>query len=325
MSEALASLPADIAGVKRRDGAAGDRIFYWIVLGCGLFVLAALLAAAISMAMGGLLAFRTFGFGFLTGTEWDPVAERFAGLVPIYGTLVTSALAMIIGVPVSLGIAVFITEVAPRSVRGPIGGAVELLAGIPSIIYGMWGLFTFAPFMSDYIQPVLIDWLGPIPLIGALFSGAPLGIGMLTSGIVLAIMIIPFISSVMRDVFLVVPAQLKESAYALGSTKWEVVRDIVIPHTRTAVVGGIFLGLGRALGETMAVTFVLGNTHNIAVSLMEPGTSIAATLANEFAEASDDLYRSSLAALGLILFVVTFIVLAAAKLMLVRMAKQRGE
>ncbi len=325
MSEALASLPADTAGVKRRDGAAGDRIFYWIVLGCGLFVLAALLAAAISMAMGGFLAFRTFGFGFLTGTEWDPVAQQFSGLVPIYGTLVTSALAMIIGVPVSLGIAVFITEVAPRSIRGPIGGAIELLAGIPSIIYGMWGLFTFAPFMSDYVQPVLIDWLGPIPVIGALFSGAPLGIGMLTSGIVLAIMIIPFVSSVMRDVFMVVPAQLKESAYALGSTKWEVVRDIVIPHTRTAVVGGIFLGLGRALGETMAVTFVLGNTHNIAVSLMEPGTSIAATLANEFAEASDELYRSSLSALGLILFVVTFVVLAAAKLMLLRMAKQRGE
>jgi len=325
MSEALASLPASTSTPPRRTGILGDRIFFWIVTACGLIVLTALLAAAASMLWGGLLAFRTFGFGFITGTEWDPVAGHFAGLVPIYGTLVTSALAMIIGVPVSLGIAVFITEVAPRAIRGPVGGAIELLAGIPSIIYGMWGLFTFAPFMSDYVQPVLIDWLGPIPVIGALFSGAPLGIGMLTSGIVLAIMIIPFISSVMRDVFLVVPPQLKESAYALGSTKWEVVRDIVIPHTRTAVVGGIFLGLGRALGETMAVTFVLGNTHNIAVSLMEPGTSIAAALANEFAEASDDLYRSSLTALGLILFVVTFIVLAAAKVMLVRMARQRGE
>jgi phosphate transport system permease protein len=325
MSEALASLPAVAPGVKRRDGATGDRIFHWIVMGCGLFVLAALLAAATSMAWGGLLAFRTFGFGFITGTEWDPVAQHFAGLVPIYGTLVTSALAMIIGVPISLGIAVFVTEVAPRWLRGPIGGAIELLAGIPSIIYGMWGLFTFAPFMSDYVQPALIDWLGPIPGIGLLFSGAPMGIGMLTSGIVLAIMIIPYISSVMRDVFLVVPAQLKESAYALGSTRWEVVRDIVIPHTRTAVVGGIFLGLGRALGETMAVTFVLGNTHNIAVSLMEPGNSIAAAIANEFTEADTDIYLSSLIALGFILFVVTFIVLAAAKLMLLRMAKQRGE
>jgi phosphate transport system permease protein len=325
MSEAMASLSASTAGVERRDGATGDRIFYWMVFGCGLFVLAALLAAAISMAWGGALAFRTFGFGFLYGTEWDPVAQQFAGLVPIYGTLVTSALAMIIGVPISLGIAVFVTEVAPRWLRGPVGGAIELLAGIPSIIYGMWGLFTFAPFMSDYVQPALIDWLGPLPVIGLLFTGAPLGIGMLTSGIVLAIMIIPYISSVMRDVFLVVPAPLKESAYALGSTKWEVVRDIVIPHTRTAVVGGIFLGLGRALGETMAVTFVLGNTHNIAVSLMEPGNSIAAAIANEFTEADTDIYLSSLIALGFILFVVTFIVLAAAKIMLLRIARQKGE
>lgn len=326
MSEALApsSLPGQGAG-RKRTSAFGDRVFYWIVLGCGLFVLASLLAAAISMAWGGFLAFRTFGFGFLYGTIWDPVSQQFAALVPIYGTLVTSALAMIIGVPISLGVAIFVTEVAPRWLRGPIGGAIELLAGVPSIIYGMWGLFTFAPFMSDYIQPFLIDWLGPLPIIGALFSGAPLGIGMLTSGIVLAIMIIPYISSVMRDVFLVVPPQLRESAYALGSTKWEVVRDIVIPHTRTAVVGGIFLGLGRALGETMAVTFVLGNTHNIAVSLMEPGNSIAAAIANEFTEADSDIYLSSLIALGFILFVVTFIVLALAKVMLVRMAKQRGE
>jgi phosphate transport system permease protein len=325
MSQVLASQRAGSVGVKRRHGATGDMVFSAIVLCCGMFVLIALLAATFSMGWGGLLAFRTFGLEFLYGTEWDPVAQKFAGLVPIYGTLVTSALAMIIGVPISLGIAVFVTEVAPRWARGPIGGAIELLAGIPSIIYGMWGLFTFAPFMSDYIQPALIDWLGPLPVIGALFSGAPMGIGMLTSGIVLAIMIIPYIASVMRDVFLVVPAQLKESAYALGSTKWEVVRDIVIPHTRTAVVGGIFLGLGRALGETMAVTFVLGNTHNIAISLMEPGNSIAAAIANEFTEADTDLYLSSLIGLGFILFVVTFIVLAAAKLMLLRIARQKGE
>ncbi|TCL70368.1 phosphate ABC transporter permease subunit PstC [Rhizobium sp. BK251] len=327
MSEALApnSPQARGAGRRRSTTAFGDRIFHWIVLVCGLFVLAALLAAALSMAWGGMLAFRTFGLGFVYGTEWDPVAGVFAALVPIYGTLVTSALAMLIGVPISLGVAVFVTEVAPRWLRGPIGGAIELLAGVPSIIYGMWGLFSFAPVMSDYVQPFLIDWLGPLPFIGALFSGAPLGIGMLTSGTVLAIMIIPYISSVMRDVFLVVPPQLKESAYALGSTRWEVVRDIVIPHTRTAVVGGIFLGLGRALGETMAVTFVLGNTHNIAISLMEPGNSIAAAIANEFTEADTDVYLSSLIALGFILFVVTFIVLAAAKVMLLRIARQRGE
>jgi phosphate transport system permease protein len=310
----MSDVPAVATAPPRRIGVLGDRIFFLIVLSCGLIVLIALLAALVSMLRGGMLAFHTFGLGFLTGTEWDPVAQQFAGLVPIYGTLVTSALAMLIGVPVSFGIAVFVTEVAPRSIRGPVGGAIELLAGIPSIIYGMWGLFVFAPFMADNIQPVMIDWLGPIPLVGALFTGIPLGI-----------MVIPYISSVMRDVFLVVPPQLKESAYALGSTRWEVVRDIVLPHTRTAVVGGIFLGLGRALGETMAVTFVLGNTHNIAVSLMEPGTSIAATLANEFSEASDDLYRSALTALGLILFVVTFIVLALAKAMLVRMARRRGE
>jgi phosphate transport system permease protein len=327
MSEALATshLAMSPTPARRRTGALGDRIFFWLVLGCGLFVLVSLLGAAFSMAWGGVLAFKTFGFGFLYGTVWDPVNKQFAALVPVYGTLVTSAIAMIISVPVSFGIAIFVTEVAPRWMRGPVGGAIELLAGIPSIIYGMWGLFTFVPFMSDYIEPALIDWLGPLPIIGFLFDGAPLGIGMLTSGIVLAIMIIPFISSVMRDVFLVVPAQLKESAYALGSTKWEVIRDIVVPHTRTAVVGGVFLGLGRALGETMAVTFVLGNSHNISTSLMDPGNSIAAAIANEFTEADSDIYLSSLIALGFLLFVVTFIVLAAAKLMLIRMARQRGE
>jgi phosphate transport system permease protein len=327
MSEALA--PSHIAsatsGARRRTGTRGDRLFFLFVLGSGLFVLVSLLGIAISMAVGGIPAFEAFGFGFIYRTDWDPVGHQFAALVPIYGTLVTSAIAMLISVPVSLGIAVFVTEVAPRWMRGPVGGAIELLAGIPSIIYGMWGLFTFVPFMSDHVQPWLIDWLGPLPIIGLLFSGAPLGIGMLTAGIVLAIMIIPFISSVMRDVFLVVPPQLKESAYALGSTKWEVVRDIVVPHTRTAVVGGVFLGLGRALGETMAVTFVLGNTHNIALSLMAPGNSIAAAIANEFTEADSDIYRSSLIALGFLLFIVTFIVLAVAKLMLLRIARQRGE
>lgn len=303
----------------------GDRLFHWLVAGAAFFVLISLAAAALSMAWGGRLAFQTFGWRFFYGTEWDPVARRFAAFVPIYGTIVTSLISMLIAVPISLGIAVFLTEVAPRWMRTPVSTAIELLAGIPSIIYGMWGLFTFVPFMSDHVQPWLIDHLGSLAIIGALFDGAPMGIGMLTAGIILGIMVIPFITAVMRDVFLVVPPTLKESAYALGSTKWEVVKDVVIPYTRTAVVGGIFLGLGRALGETMAVTFVLGNAHNLSISLMEPGNSIAAAIANEFTEADSDIYLSSLIALGFILFIVTFIVLALAKIMLNRIARQRGE
>ncbi|MGN6550480.1 MAG: phosphate ABC transporter permease subunit PstC [Pararhizobium sp.] len=328
MTDAVANdVNPDIARARRRGAidAAGDGVFRIVVLACALFVLVSLLGIAASMAWGGWDAFRTFGLEFIYGTEWNPVEKRFAAFVSIYGTLVTSAIAMIIAVPISLGIAVFVTEVAPRWMRGPVATAIELLAGIPSIIYGMWGLFTFAPFLADHVEPWLIDNLGPLPVIGALFQGAPLGIGMLPAGIILAIMIIPFISSVMRDVFLVVPVTLKESAYALGSTKWEVVRDIVLPHTRTAVVGGIFLGLGRALGETMAVTFVLGNAHNISVSLMDPGNSIAATIANEFTEADSQIYLSSLIAMGFLLFVVTFIVLAIAKLMLMRIARAKGE
>ncbi|MBB3147240.1 phosphate transport system permease protein [Phyllobacterium trifolii] len=321
-------IPTSSRDTTRRrviSDALGDRLFYWLVAGAGFFVLIALGAAALSMAWGGRLAFATFGWRFFYGTEWDPVSRQFAAFVPIYGTLVTSAIAMIIAVPVSLGIAIFLTEVSPRWLRGPVGTAIELLAGIPSIIYGMWGLFIFVPFMSDHVQPWMIDHLGPLPIIGALFDGAPMGIGMLTAGIILGIMVIPFITAVTRDVFMVVPATLKESAYALGSTKWEVVKDVVIPYTRTAVVGGIFLGLGRALGETMAVTFVLGNAHNLSVSLMEPGNSIAAAIANEFTEADSDIYLSSLIALGFVLFVVTFIVLAIAKLMLQRIARQKGE
>jgi phosphate transport system permease protein len=262
--------------------------------------------------------------GFIYRTVWDPVRQDFGAAVPIYGTVVTSALAMIIAVPVSFGIAVFLTEIAPPWLRGPIAAAIELLAGIPSIIYGMWGLFVFVPFMSDYIQPWLNDTLGPIPFIGALFTGAPLGIGMLTAGIILGVMVIPFISSVMRDVFSLVPLPIKEAAYGLGATRWEVIRGVVLPYTRTAVVGGIFLGLGRALGETMAVTFVLGNAHLLSASLLDPGNSIAAAIANEFTEADSDIYLSSLIALGFLLFVVTFIVLAVAKIMLLRLARQEG-
>ncbi len=320
------TLTVAIVDANRRNArdARADRRFRLVVAAAGMFVLVALTGAALSMLCGGREAFSTFGFGFLFSTEWDAVNHRFGALVPIYGTLVTALIAMLIAVPVSFGIALFLTEVAPIWLRGPVAAAIELLAGIPSIIYGMWGLFVFVPIMGEYVTPWLNDNLGQWPLIGALFTGPPLGIGMLTAGIVLAIMVIPFISSVMREVFLTVPTRLKESAYALGSTTTEVVWDIVLPYTRSAVIGGIFLGLGRALGETMAVTFVLGNAHRLSASLLEPGNSIAATIANEFTEADSDIYRSSLIALGFLLFVVTFIVLAAAKLMLRRLAKNEG-
>ena len=315
---------ADDTDARARRDARAERVFKTVVAGAGWLVLITLFAAALSMLWGGREAFSTFGFGFLTSSEWDPVQHKFGALVPIYGTLVTALIAMIIAVPVSFGIALFLTEVAPAWMRGPVAAGIELLAGIPSIIYGMWGLFVFVPFMAAHVIPWLNAHLGQWPLIGALFSGPPLGIGMLTAGIVLAIMVIPFISSVMRDVFLTVPTRLKESAYALGSTTWEVAWDIVLPYTRTAVIGGIFLGLGRALGETMAVTFVLGNAHQLSASLLLPGNSIAATLANEFTEADSDIYLSSLIALGFLLFVVTFIVLAIAKYMLMQLAKRQG-
>jgi phosphate transport system permease protein len=314
---------ADLAARARRDARA-ERVFRRIVAGAGLLVLIALVGAAVSMLWGGREAFSTFGWSFITSSQWDPVQYNFGALVPIYGTLVTALIAMLIAVPVSFGIALFLTEVAPAWMRGPVAAGIELLAGIPSIIYGMWGLFVFVPFMAANIIPWLNAHLGHWPLLGPLFTGPPLGIGMLTAGIVLAIMVIPFISSVMRDVFLTVPTRLKESAYALGSTTWEVAWDIVLPYTRTAVIGGIFLGLGRALGETMAVTFVLGNSHQLTSSLLMPGNSIAATLANEFTEADSDIYLSSLIALGFLLFVVTFIVLAVAKYMLMQLAKREG-
>ena len=306
------------------DGA-GDWVFRNIVAIAGWFVLITLVLAAFSMYWGGREAFGEFGWGFLTSTDWDPVQEKYGAAVAIYGTVVTTAIAMLIAVPVSFGIALFLTEVAPAWIRQPLGAAIELLAGIPSIIYGMWGLFVLAPILGNHVYPWIDENLGPLPLVGTLFSGPPLGIGMLTAGIVLAIMVIPFISSVMREVFLTVPTRLKESAYALGSTTTEVVWDIVLPYTRSAVIGGIFLGMGRALGETMAVTFVLGNAHYISLSLLEPGNSIAASVANEFAEATTPMYQSALLALGFLLFVVTFVVLAIAKLMLMQLKKREGK
>jgi phosphate transport system permease protein len=310
--------------LTRRNRAMGDPIFRAVVAAAAFFVLLSLGAAALSMFVGGLPAFRKFGLAFVYTSDWNPVRQQFGALVPIYGTLVTSLLAMLIAVPVSFGVAIFLTEVSPNWLRGPVAAAIELLAGIPSIIYGMWGLFVFVPFMSDHVEPWLIDHVGPLPLIGVLFDGPPLGIGMLTAGIILGIMVVPFISSVMRDVFSLVPGPLREAAFGLGATRWEVIRGVVVPYTRTAVVGGIFLGLGRALGETMAVTFVLGNAHQLSASLLEPGNSIAAAIANEFTEADSDIYLSSLIGLGFLLFVVTFIVLAAAKLMLMRLARSEG-
>lgn len=318
-----ASAPNPVDGSHRAD-AFGDWAFRNIVTLAGWFVLAALGLAALSMLWGGREAFMEFGPGFLTSTDWNPVTEEYGALVAIYGTIVSTIIAMVIAVPVSFGIALFLTEVAPSWIRQPLGTAIELLAGIPSIIYGMWGLFILAPFLAENVYPWVDENLGAVPLVGLLFSGPPLGIGMLTAGIVLAIMVIPFISSVMRDVFNTVPNRLKESAYALGSTTFEVVWDIVLPYTRSAVIGGIFLGMGRALGETMAVTFVLGNSHHINASLLMPGNSIAATIANEFAEATTPMYQSALLALGFVLFIVTFIVLAIAKLMLMRLAKREG-
>ncbi|WP_374473646.1 phosphate ABC transporter permease subunit PstC [Arenimonas sp.] len=318
-----ASAPSNTERSHRLD-AFGDWAFRNLVTLAGWFVLVALGLAALSMFWGGREAFAEFGPGFLVSTDWNPVTEEYGALVAIYGTVVSTIIAMIIAVPVSFGIALFLTEVAPSWIRQPLGMAIELLAGIPSIIYGMWGLFVLAPFLSEHVYPKVDEHLGTLPLVGGLFAGPPLGIGMLTAGIVLAIMVIPFISSVMRDVFQTVPNRLKESAYALGSTTFEVVWNIVLPYTRSAVIGGIFLGMGRALGETMAVTFVLGNAHHISASLLMPGNSIAASIANEFAEATTPMYQSALLALGFVLFIVTFVVLAIAKLMLMRLAKREG-
>lgn len=308
----------------RSRGATADRVFSAVTVGAAWVVLLVLLGAALSMAWGGRLAFETFGLGFITSSDWDAVGGHFGALVPIYGTLVTSAIALIIAVPVSIGIALFLTEIAPRWSRGPIGIAVELLAAIPSIIYGMWGLFVFAPFMAADVEPWLTDHLGGWPVVGPLFTGPPIGIGMLTAGIVLGIMVIPFIAAVARDVFGAIPTALKESAVALGSTRWEVLRKVTLPYTRSAMIGAIFLGLGRALGETMAVTFVLGNAHDFSGSLLMPSNSIAAAIANEFTEADTDLYRSSLIALAFLLFLVTVIVLSCAKLLLLRLQRAHG-
>jgi phosphate transport system permease protein len=302
----------------------GDRVFKIVTQASAITVLVILAGVMIALVDGSLPAWRAFGFDFFTTQSWNPVTEKFGALPAIYGTLLTSFIAMLIGVPVSLGIAVFLTEISPERLRRPIGIAIELLAGIPSIIYGIWGLFVFAPFFQTHVQPALIDTFGNVPVLNQLFAGPPYGIGLLTAGLILAIMVLPFITSITREVFDTVPPVLKEAAYGIGCTRWEVVRRVVIPFTRVGIIGAVMLGLGRALGETMAVTFVIGNAHRIMPSVMAPGTTISASIANEFTEATGDLYTSSLIALGLILFFITFIVLAAARLMLMRIEQKTG-
>jgi phosphate transport system permease protein len=302
----------------------GDQLFGGLTLLFAALVLFSVLGVLIVLCEGAWPALRTFGARFVTRKDWNPVTGEFGALAPLYGTVVTSLIALLVGVPVSFGIALVITELAPTWLKRPIGVAIELLAAIPSIIYGMWGLFVFAPAFSAHVQPWLTAHVGQLPLLGALFQGPPMGIGMLTAGIILAIMVIPFMAAVMRDVFETVPAALRESAYAMGATTWEVVWRVVLPYTRVGVIGGVMLGLGRALGETMAVTFVIGNAHDVNVSLFMPGNTISSTLANEFTEAVNPLYTSSLLALALVLFVLTLVVLVAARLMLLKLAAREG-
>ena len=301
-----------------------DAAFFQLTRGSAILVLVILGGIIVSLILGAALALGTFGFSFLITQTWNPVTEVFGAAAPIYGTVVTSAIALLIAAPLGLLIALFLTELCPRFLRRPIGIAIELLAGIPSIIYGIWGLFVFAPFLQRTLQPALIDTFADVPVLSTLFAGPPYGIGIMTAGLILAIMALPLITSISRDVFETVPAVLKEAAYGVGCTTWEVFRHVVLPYTRVGVIGAIMLALGRVLGETMAVTFVIGNAHRIPTSLLAPGTTISATIANEFTEAVGDLYTSSLIALGLVLFVITFIVLAAARYMLMRLEQRVG-
>jgi phosphate transport system permease protein len=309
----------------RRVAPVADTLFAWAARGAAILTLGLLAGILASLVVGAWPAIGKYGLGFLTNNVWDPVSGEFGGLVMIYGTLVTSAIALVIAVPVSFGIALFLTELSPAWLKRPLGTAIELLAAVPSIVYGMWGLLVFGPILAQFVQQPLQALFGNVPVLGALVSGPPVGIGILSAGIILAIMIIPFIAAVMRDVFEVTPAMLKESAYGLGSTTWEVVSKVVLPYTKAGVVGGIMLGLGRALGETMAVTFVIGNFNQLdSISLFQPANSITSALANEFAEASSGMHQAALIYLGLVLFFITFVVLALSKLLLARLRKAEG-
>ena len=306
-------------------GVLPDKLFGIAAKGAAILTLVMLLGILLSLVVGAMPAIQKFGFGFLTSSTWDPVKEDFGGLVMIYGTLATSLIALLIAVPVSFGIALFLTELAPSWLKRPLGTAIELLAAVPSIVYGMWGLLVFGPILATYVQQPLQALLKDVPVLGGLVSGPPVGIGILSAGIILAIMIIPFIASVMRDVFEVTPPMLKESAYALGSTTWEVTSKVVLPYTKAGVIGGIMLGLGRALGETMAVTFIIGNTNQLnSLSVFEAANSITSALANEFAEAGAGLHQASLFYLGLVLFFITFVVLTLSKLLLTQLKKSEG-
>ena len=317
MNTVAAIEPRHAAGQRLRE-----RFFRGATLAAAILVLALLSGVILTLLKGAWPVFSHFGLRFLTQEIWNPVTDKYGALAPIYGTLVTSLLAMVFAIPVSLGIAIFLTELSPPWMKRPVGVAIELLAAVPSIIFGIWGLFVVAPIFQRHVQPFLIDVLGPLPVIGKLFQGPPFGIGVLTASFVLAIMVLPFISAVVRDVFETVPEVLKESAYGLGATTWEVIWKVVLPHTRTGVVGGVMLGLGRALGETMAVTFVIGNAHRISPSLLAPGTTISASIANEYTEAVGDLYTSALVGLGAILFLITFAVIASARFMLLRLERR---
>ncbi|WP_439890764.1 phosphate ABC transporter permease PstC [Ralstonia sp. 25C] len=314
------------ASSMRAPSRTGDLLFGGLTRLAAIITLLLLGGIIVSLIISAWPSIQKFGLSFLWNAEWDPPADVYGALVPIYGTLVTSLIALIIAVPVSFGIALFLTELSPAWLRQPLGTAIELLAAVPSIVYGMWGLLVFAPIFGEYFQTPLANTIGKIPFIGALFQGAPIGIGLLCAGVILAIMIIPYISAVMRDVFEITPTLLKESAYGVGCTTWEVMWNVVLPYTKAGVIGGVMLGLGRALGETMAVTFVIGNTNLLSdVSLFSPGNSITSALANEFAEAGQGLHTAALMELGLILFVITFIVLAASKLLLLRLQKGEGK
>ncbi len=310
---------------RRQNVPWADAVFSMLAHAAAWLTLGLLVAIIVSLVIGAMPSIRHFGLGFLTSTDWDPVQEKFGGLVMIYGTVMTSLIALLIAVPVSFGIAMFLTELSPNWLRRPLGVAIELLAAVPSIVYGMWGLLVFGPLLATYVQQPLQSMFGQVPVLGALFAGPPVGIGILSAGIILAIMIIPFIASVMRDVFETTPPMLKESAYGLGSNTWEVVFKVVLPYTKTGVVGAIMLGLGRALGETMAITFVIGNFNQLdSLSLFQAANSITSALANEFAEAGEGLHQASLIYLGLILFFITFVVLSCSKILLMRLKRGEG-
>src|SRR5579862_3216967 len=308
------------AHLKREAGA--EVVFRWLTIGSAALVLFLLAGVMVALCYGGWPAIRTFQFAFLTREVWNPVTEQFGALAALYGTVITSLVAMLIAVPLAFGVAVFLTETCPLWLRSPIATCVELLAAVPSIVFGIWGLFVLAPVLQHSVQPWVIDTFGALPGIGRLFRGPPYGIGLLTASFVLAIMVLPFITAVMREVFLSTPRSLKEAAYGIGATQWEVVWDVVVPYSRAGIIGGVMLGLGRALGETMAATFVVGNAHRIAGSLLAPGTTISASIANEFTEAITPLYTSSLISLGLLLFVLTFVIIAAARLILLRLERR---